>query len=155
RERVAVRAAGFGDPRRRARAAGRRRDRAARRRSRPGRSRRRARTDLRGVPERRHATRPFGHGPRPCDRARTRGRARRIGPLRGHSRRRRDVRVYVSTGGPGRVTTILLVEDDPALRRALRTMMRSRDLDVLDVATGEDAVVLASSGTPDLLVLDL
>lgn len=53
------------------------------------------------------------------------------------------------------MTTILLVEDDPALRRALRTMMRSRDLDVLDVATGEDAVVVASSGTPDLLVLDL
>jgi two-component system, OmpR family, KDP operon response regulator KdpE len=53
------------------------------------------------------------------------------------------------------VTTILLVEDDPALRRALRTMMRSRDLDVLDVATGEEAIVVASSGTPDLLVLDL
>ena len=53
------------------------------------------------------------------------------------------------------MTTILLVEDDPALRRALRTMMRSRDLDVLDVATGEEAVVVASSGTPDLLVLDL
>jgi len=53
------------------------------------------------------------------------------------------------------VTTILLVEDDPALRRALRTMMRSRDLEVLDVATGEDAIVVASSGTPDLMVLDL
>src|SRR5205823_8638998 len=65
------------------------------------------------------------------------------------------VRVYVSAGGAGRVTTILLVEDDPALRRALRTMMRSRDLDVLDVATGEEAIVVASSGTPDLLVLDL
>ena len=53
------------------------------------------------------------------------------------------------------MTTILLVEDDPALRRALRTMMRSRDLEVLDVATGEDAIVVASSGAPDLLVLDL
>ena len=53
------------------------------------------------------------------------------------------------------MTTILLVEDDPALRRALRTMMRSRDLEVLDVATGEDAIVVASSGTPDLMVLDL
>jgi len=53
------------------------------------------------------------------------------------------------------VTTILLVEDDPALRRALRTMMRSRDLEVLDVGTGEDAVVVASSGTADLMVLDL
>jgi two-component system KDP operon response regulator KdpE len=53
------------------------------------------------------------------------------------------------------VTTILLVEDDPALRRALRTMMRSRDLEVVDVGTGEDAVVLASGGAADVIVLDL
>jgi len=53
------------------------------------------------------------------------------------------------------VTTILLVEDDPALRRALRTMMRSRDLEVVDLGTGEDAVVLASGGAADVIVLDL
>jgi two-component system KDP operon response regulator KdpE len=53
------------------------------------------------------------------------------------------------------VTTILLVEDDPALRRALRTMMRSRDLDVIEVGTGEEAVVVASGGTVDVIVLDL
>jgi two-component system KDP operon response regulator KdpE len=53
------------------------------------------------------------------------------------------------------VTTILLVEDDPALRRALRTMMRSRDLDVIEVATGEEAVVVASGGAVDVIVLDL
>ena len=53
------------------------------------------------------------------------------------------------------MTTILLVEDDPALRRALRTMMRARDLDVIDVGTGEDAVVTASGGAADLIVLDL
>ena len=53
------------------------------------------------------------------------------------------------------MTTILLVEDDPALRRALRTLMRSRDLTVLDVATGEEAVVVVSSGTADIVVLDL
>ncbi len=53
------------------------------------------------------------------------------------------------------MTTILVVEDDPALRRALRTMMRSRDLDVLDVATGDDAIVVASGGAPDLVLLDL
>ena len=34
-------------------------------------------------------------------------------------------------------------------------MMRSRDLDVLDVATGEEAVVVASGGSADLIVLDL
>jgi two-component system KDP operon response regulator KdpE len=53
------------------------------------------------------------------------------------------------------VTTILLVEDDPALRRALRTMMRSRDLEVVDVGTGEEAVVLASGGAAEVIVLDL
>ena len=47
------------------------------------------------------------------------------------------------------MTTILLVEDDPALRRALRTMMRSRDLDVVDVANGEEAIVIASGGGAD------
>jgi two-component system KDP operon response regulator KdpE len=52
------------------------------------------------------------------------------------------------------MTTILVVEDDPALRRALRTMMRARDLDVVDVGTGEDAVVAAAGGV-DLVVLDL
>ena len=53
------------------------------------------------------------------------------------------------------MTTILLVEDDPALRRALRTMMRSRDLDAIEVGTGEEAVVVASGGTVDVIVLDL
>jgi len=53
------------------------------------------------------------------------------------------------------VTTILLVEDDPALRRALRTMMRSRDLDVTDVANGEEAIVIASGGGADVMLLDL
>jgi two-component system, OmpR family, KDP operon response regulator KdpE len=53
------------------------------------------------------------------------------------------------------VTTILLVEDDPALRRALRTMMRSRDLEVVEADSGEQAVVLASGGGADVVVLDL
>lgn len=53
------------------------------------------------------------------------------------------------------MTTILLVEDDPALRRALRTMMRSRDLEVVEADTGEQAVVLASGGAADLVLLDL
>jgi len=53
------------------------------------------------------------------------------------------------------VTTILLVEDDPALRRALRTVMRTRDLEVLEAATGESALVVAADGRSDLVVLDL
>ncbi len=53
------------------------------------------------------------------------------------------------------MTKILLVEDDPALRRALRTLMRTRDLDVVDVGTGEEAVVVASGNGADVILLDL
>jgi two-component system KDP operon response regulator KdpE len=50
---------------------------------------------------------------------------------------------------------ILLVEDDPALRRALRTTLRSRDFEVLEAATGEVALVVAADGRPDVVILDL
>jgi two-component system KDP operon response regulator KdpE len=53
------------------------------------------------------------------------------------------------------VTAILVVEDDPALRLALRTMIRSHDYDVVDVENGEAAVETASRGDVDLVVLDL
>jgi two-component system KDP operon response regulator KdpE len=53
------------------------------------------------------------------------------------------------------MTTILVVEDDRALRVALRAMMRSRDLEVVEVGTGEEAVVVASGGSVDVIVLDL
>jgi two-component system KDP operon response regulator KdpE len=53
------------------------------------------------------------------------------------------------------MTTILVVEDDRALRIALRAMMRSRELDVVEVGTGEEAVVVASGGSVDVIVLDL
>ena len=53
------------------------------------------------------------------------------------------------------VSVILLVEDDPALRRALRTTLRSRDFEVLEAATGEAAIVIAADGRPDVVILDL
>jgi DNA-binding response OmpR family regulator len=34
-------------------------------------------------------------------------------------------------------------------------MMRSRDLDVIDVGTGEEAIVVASGGGADVIILDL
>jgi two-component system KDP operon response regulator KdpE len=60
------------------------------------------------------------------------------------------IRAIVST-----VSVILLVEDDPALRRALRTTLRSRDFEVLEAATGESAIVIAADGRPDVVILDL
>jgi two-component system KDP operon response regulator KdpE len=53
------------------------------------------------------------------------------------------------------VSAILLVEDDPALRRALRTTLRSRDFEVLEAATGENAIVIAADRRPDVVLLDL
>jgi two-component system KDP operon response regulator KdpE len=53
------------------------------------------------------------------------------------------------------MTTVLVVEDDTALRRALGLSIRSRGFDVLDVATGEDALVVAADARADLMVLDL
>ena len=53
------------------------------------------------------------------------------------------------------VSAILLIEDDPALRRALRTTLRSREFEVLEAATGESALVIAADGRPDVVILDL
>ena len=53
------------------------------------------------------------------------------------------------------MTTILIVEDDPALRRALRAMLHAEQFETVDVGSGEEAVVIASGGGADLVVLDL
>jgi two-component system KDP operon response regulator KdpE len=51
--------------------------------------------------------------------------------------------------------TVLVVEDDAALRRALGLSLRSRGIDVLDAATGADALVVVAEQRADLVVLDL
>jgi two-component system KDP operon response regulator KdpE len=53
------------------------------------------------------------------------------------------------------MTTILVVEDDPALRRALRAILHARDYDVLEVETGEDGLRAVAEGRADLVLLDL
>ena len=50
---------------------------------------------------------------------------------------------------------VVVVEDDSALRRALRTSLRARGFEVFEVATGAEAVVLAADGSVDLVLLDL
>ena len=52
-------------------------------------------------------------------------------------------------------SVIAIVEDDTALRRALRTSLRARGFDVRESATGEQAVVLAADGAVDAMLLDL
>lgn len=53
------------------------------------------------------------------------------------------------------MSSVLVVEDDAPLRRALRTSLRARDIDVLEAASGEEALVVAADRRPDLVLLDL
>jgi two-component system KDP operon response regulator KdpE len=53
------------------------------------------------------------------------------------------------------MTRVLLVDDDPALLRALTINLRARSYDVQTAATGAGALLLAAKQPPDLVVLDL
>lgn len=50
---------------------------------------------------------------------------------------------------------ILLVDDEPAIQRAVGPLLRSRGYDVEIAGTGADALRLAAGRAPDLIVLDL
>ncbi len=50
---------------------------------------------------------------------------------------------------------ILLVDDEPAIQRAVGPLLRSRGYEVEVAATGADALRLAADRAPDLVVLDL
>jgi len=53
------------------------------------------------------------------------------------------------------VSTVLVVEDDDALRGALRASLHARKLQVLEARCGEDALQIAARDQPDLVLLDL
>jgi DNA-binding response OmpR family regulator len=53
------------------------------------------------------------------------------------------------------VATVLIVEDERKLRELLRSYTEREGLTVLTAATGAEALSLAASGQPDLVVLDL
>jgi two-component system, OmpR family, KDP operon response regulator KdpE len=55
----------------------------------------------------------------------------------------------------GGATTILLVEDQPELLRALRINLRARQYEVITARTGREALALAASHPPDAIILDL
>ena len=50
---------------------------------------------------------------------------------------------------------MLVVEDEAPIRRALEINLSARGFEVLLAATGEDALRLAASGHPDVVLLDL
>jgi two-component system, OmpR family, KDP operon response regulator KdpE len=53
------------------------------------------------------------------------------------------------------MTRVLVVDDEPQIRRALELNLRVRDYQVVTAASGEDALRLAASQHPDLVILDL
>jgi two-component system, OmpR family, KDP operon response regulator KdpE len=53
------------------------------------------------------------------------------------------------------MTRVLVVDDEPQIRRALELNLRVRDYEVTTAASGEEALRLAASVHPDLIILDL
>lgn len=53
------------------------------------------------------------------------------------------------------MTSVLVVDDDPQILRAIDINLRARDYDVTCAATGAEALALASKRPLDLVVLDL
>jgi two-component system KDP operon response regulator KdpE len=56
----------------------------------------------------------------------------------------------VSTGA-----SILVIEDEPQMRRLLRTMLSNQGFRVTEVATGEEGLQQAATRNPDIVLLDL
>ncbi|MGI6236732.1 MAG: response regulator [Candidatus Excrementavichristensenella sp.] len=50
---------------------------------------------------------------------------------------------------------ILIAEDDAAISRLLKTLLKAQNYDVLETTTGEGALAVISSHCPDLVLLDL
>ena len=53
------------------------------------------------------------------------------------------------------VTTVLVVEDEPQVRRFLRTMLASNGFRVVEAKTGAEGIAQAATRNPDLVLLDL
>jgi two-component system KDP operon response regulator KdpE len=53
------------------------------------------------------------------------------------------------------VTKVLVVDDEPQIRRALRTSLQAHGYDVTTVGTGEEGVLQVAEWAPELVLLDL
>lgn len=53
------------------------------------------------------------------------------------------------------MTNVLVVDDEPQIRRAMRTSLEAHGYAVRTAGTGEEAVVAAAEASPDLVFLDL
>ena len=53
------------------------------------------------------------------------------------------------------MTRILVVDDEPQIRRALRRSLEAQDYEVATAEGAEEGLALAAARTPNLVVLDL
>jgi two-component system KDP operon response regulator KdpE len=60
-----------------------------------------------------------------------------------------------STRATGAGPVVLVIEDEPPIRRFLRPSLASQGYRVVEAETGEDGLVQAATRQPDLVVLDL
>ncbi len=56
---------------------------------------------------------------------------------------------------PSEKLTVLVIEDEPQIRRLLRTSLAGQGYRVLEAPNGREGVAMASSHRPDLIILDL
>lgn len=52
-------------------------------------------------------------------------------------------------------SNVLIVDDEPQIRRVLRSTLSFRGYEILEASTGEEAVELARKAKPDLVLLDV
>jgi len=52
-------------------------------------------------------------------------------------------------------TRVLIVDDENAIRRFLRTSLSAQGYEIYEVATGEDAILQAVNVQPDVIILDM
>lgn len=53
------------------------------------------------------------------------------------------------------MTTVLIVDDEPQIRRALSLNLGARAYEVREATTGEDALAVVAAEGPDMVLLDL
>jgi DNA-binding response OmpR family regulator len=52
-------------------------------------------------------------------------------------------------------TTILLVDDDPAMRRLPSVLLKREGFEILEASSGTEALEILKTETPDLILLDI
>ena len=50
---------------------------------------------------------------------------------------------------------ILLIEDEPQIRKFLRVALEANAMDVVEAATGRDGIAKAATASPDIIIVDL